>query len=305
MLKFMNGKVRKALHRQLKLNEDKNLLHAEGVQLLEIDGTFLAALEELVLDSSGTLSIGTINKIAADAAASFVDKIYAHNQYIQIDNDSKELLKQIYVSTWLRIVETKDIESTIREYHYPKIRSFIKEKYPPALAEGLRSTRQLGRVPASEYTAELQLQLLGLDPEDIIGPLLDIGCGSGANLVRFLRSKAIEAYGIDRSVNDKNDYVLEADWFDYEYGSNKWGTIVSNLSFANHLVYAQRYDDAKVSRYLNTFFKVLESLKVDGTFVCAPAVMLLANQVNRSKYKIEIWEISSVVKGMSVKRVAL
>jgi hypothetical protein len=301
----MNRKIRNALHRQLKLNEGKNLLYPDGVRLLEIDGTFLAALEELALDSSGTLSIETINTIAADAATSLLEKIYAHNQYIQIENDSKKLLKEIYVSTWLKIVETKNIESTIRNHHYPRVMSFIKDKYPPALAEGLRSVRQLGRVPASEYTAELQLQLLGLDPGKIIGPLLDIGCGSASNLVRYLRSRHIEAHGIDRSVNDNNGYLLKADWFDYDYGSRKWSIIVSNLSFANHLVYAQRYDAAKVSRYLNTFFKILESLKVDGIFACAPAVELLADHVDRSKYENEIWEIFSVAKGMSVKRIAL
>ena len=298
----MNLKVRKALQRQLKLNEGKNLLHPEGAQLLDMDGTFLAALEELVLGDRTSFTNETIGAIAADAAASFVGKIYSLNQYIQVDNDSKESLKEIYVQTWQKTVETNEVESTIREHHYPKIVSFVAERYPPALTNGLRLLRQLGRVPASEYSAELQLRLLGLDIEKIIDPLLDIGCGTNANLVKFLRSQDLEAYGIDRSVKSTEDYLLETDWFEYDYGSNKWGTIVSNLSFANHLVYAQRYEADKVTKYLDTFFKILDSLRKDGIFAFAPAVELLANQIDLSKYKMELWEISSVAKGMRVTR---
>ena len=124
-------------------------------------------------------------------------------------------------------------------------------------------------------------------------------------MVHFLRSKNLKAYGTDRSVKVEIDYLLEADWFEYDYGSNKWGTIVSNLSFANHLVYAQKYEVAKVTRYLNTFSKILDSLKIGGTFAFAPAVEDLANQVNQTKYEMEIWKISSVAKGMRVHRIAL
>ena len=112
--------VCKALQRQLNLNEGKNLLYSDVEHLLEIDETFLAALEEMVVAPIGAVSSNTLTNLAADAAEAFVCKIYALNQYIQIDAQSKEALKQIYIETWHKLVETKEVESTIRSHHYPE-----------------------------------------------------------------------------------------------------------------------------------------------------------------------------------------
>ena len=75
------SKVSKALRLQFYRNEGKNLLHSGMETLLEIDETFLAALEEMV--SIPEAPNNNLDGIAADAAATFVGKIYALNQYIQ------------------------------------------------------------------------------------------------------------------------------------------------------------------------------------------------------------------------------
>jgi hypothetical protein len=297
-------RVFKALQRQLELNEGKNLLHSEVEQLLEIDETFLAALEEMVAAPAGVISSEALEGLVNDAAESFVQKIFTLNQYIQIDMLSKEALKQIYMATWRKLVETKEVESTIRNYHYPKIRAFMEAKYPQTLAAGLRAATHLGHVPSSEYSAEHQMKLLRLGLQTIQEPILDVGCGAEAYLTRFLRTMNLEAFGFDRAIMDRTIYLVEADWFDYEYGTDKWGTIVSNLSFANHLVYAQRYEAATVATYLRTFFSILNSLKVGGTFAFAPGVDQLEMQVDHTKYEVENWKISSTTKVTKIKRIA-
>ncbi len=304
MLRIRMRKVFKALQRQLDLNEGKNLLHSEVEQLLEIDESFLAALEEIVADPNAAISTEKLDSIVSDAADSFVKKIFAVNQYVQIDKHAMESLKQIYTESWYKLVETKEVEATIRSQHYPQIRRFIEGLYPQALAAGLQLVRQLGRVPSSEYSADLQLKVLRLELEQMKEPILDIGCGGNAYLVKFLRSHNLEAYGIDRLIKQKTDYLSEADWFDYTYGFNKWGSIVSNLSLANHFVYAQKYDKGTVQQYLQTFSKILNSLQKGGSFTVAPAIEQLEKLIDHRQYRMSIWKMSPVGV-MRFERIAL
>ena len=274
----------KALRNQLKRNESKNLLHAQVEQLLEIDPTFLAALEELLADAKASPANFNLDEIAADAASSFIDKIYAINQYIQIDNSAKQFLRQIYIQSWQKLSETRDIESTLRNDHYPRIRDFLTNLYPRSLAEAIQFSPTLNRVPCSEYSAELQIRLFRLDLSTIHQPVLDIGCGSQANLVTYLRSRHIEAFGMDRIIKQKSDYLMETDWFEMRLGSNQWGTVLSNLSFANHLVYTQRYEPNHVPRYLRKYQEILGSLLPGGTFIYAPDVESLEGQTRPEKF---------------------
>ena len=68
--------------------------------------------------------------------------------------------------------------------------------------------------------------------------MIDVGCGSQANLVTYFRALGIEAYGIDRHLETHKPYLDQVDWFDYDFEAGRWGTIVSHMSFTNHLNYA-------------------------------------------------------------------
>ena len=298
-------KVNKPLQKQLDLNERKNLLHAGVAQLLEVEPTFLAALEELLSSPTDAMPANTLEAVCAKAADSFIAKIHSLNQYIQIDRYAKDRLKAIYKESWQKLVETKEVESTLRTHHYPRIKSFIESLYPNSLAGQLQSAPQLGRVCRSQYSADLQTRLLRLDLGKLRTPILDIGCGQDANLVHFLRSKDLEAYGIDRSVKVPTDFLSMTDWFEYEYGRNKWGTIVSNLAISNHLKYAQVYDAGRIPAYLKTFQDIINSLALDGTLTIAPAVDLMKKLADRRSYATEEWEMSSVAKVLRITRIAL
>jgi hypothetical protein len=286
-------KLTTALERQLKLNESKNLLHIQVEQLIEIDPTFLAALEELLANSATGAPGFNLDEIATDAASALIAKIYAINQYIQVDSQAKQLLKQIYVQSWQKIIATRDIEATLRNDHYPEIKAYLAALYPQTLRDALQTSPNLGHVPCSEYSAELQMHLFRLDLATLKEPLLDIGCGSQAYLVNYLRSQGIEAYGIDRIIQQKTEFLTETDWFELELEPGRWGTVLSNLSFANHLVYAQRYAPNRVPRYMQKYLEILDSLSTGGSFIYAPSVESLEAQTDERKFCTEKWPVSA------------
>lgn len=276
------------MRQQMELNESRNLLHPQAELLLEIDPVFQAALEELL---AGGAEDFEIDLLADDAASALIDRIHAVNQYIQINKRAKDSLKRIYLQSWRKIVTTRNIESVLRNHHYPKLKAYLAKLYPPELMHAIASSPTLGRVPCCEYSANLQMRLFRLDMAAIIEPLLDIGCGCDANLVEYLRSKGIKAYGIDRSIKRRAGYLTEIDWFEMRLERGIWGTIVSNLAFTNHLVYAERYDKQGAERYLKKYTEILDSLAGGGSFIYAPCVESLEAQTDGRKFHTEKWSI--------------
>jgi hypothetical protein len=295
-------KLDQALACQLNLNQTKNLLHSEAERLLEIDPTFVAAIEELLGSPADEGDKFEVDEIAAAAADSLIDRILTINQYIQLDGEARKALVDIYVGSWRKMVETTDIEQTLRTYHYPQLQSFLEDLYPETLREALRSATDVGQVPSSEYSAELQMRVLRLDESRMKEPILDVGCGRDACLVRQLRAWNLEAYGIDRRVERPADFVTNADWFDYDLGHRRWGTIIAHLAFTNHIVYCQRYDPANMPRYAGRYREMLDALAPGGSFVYAPGVPVLEDSIEREYYRVHGWAVSAGVTATKVTR---
>jgi hypothetical protein len=286
----------------LRRAEGTNPLHARAEDLLQVDPTFLAALEELLGGRAERVSDSDIRELSAHAAAALVEKMHAVNQFIQVDRSAQNALCEIYRRSWQKIVESRDIESTLRTFHFPRIRSFLNDRCPPGPGEGLQSSPEIGTVPCSECSPELQVKLLRLDPSTVRQPLLDVGCGARAHLVTFLRCRQVEAFGMDRMIAQKSPYLNEMDWFVLRPGLNKWGTIVSNLAFSNHFVYAERYDPARVDLYRKKYMEILNSLVIGGSFVYAPGAAGLEAQAGEDRFKTETWSISGTYSAVRVTR---
>src|ERR687889_481306 len=77
------------------------------------------------------------------------------------------------------------------------------------------------------YSPSLQLKVLGLSPKGPPEPVLNVGCGRDAALVRYLRGRGAEAYGIDRTAPEGEEGIATADWLDFAYGEERWGTVIS------------------------------------------------------------------------------
>ena len=61
-------------------------------------------------------------------------------------------------------------------------------------------------------------------------PIMDIGCGQKASLVKEFQGMGLKAYGIDQYIS-KEPYLICENWLDYSFYDTKWGTIIAHMSF--------------------------------------------------------------------------
>ncbi len=279
------------VRRQFDLNRARNLLHPDAEELLEVDPLFVASLEQMSTAHDPDAPDTSLLELSERAANLFVERLYALNQYFQIGERTRKEIARIYYDSARKILASSDIISTIRQFHYPKLKRLVESICPRRLADTLRAHPELNPVTCCEYTPGLQLELLKLDTKRLAQPLLDVGCGTQAYLVRFLRSAGIDAYGFDRNASNPDPCVSNADWFEYDYGTGRWGTVVSNLSFVSHLGFTRRFNPSGMDRYLDTGRRILSSLAPGGAFVFAPADELLEETAARDGYRVESWHI--------------
>jgi hypothetical protein len=199
--------IEDSIKHQMDRNRSKNLLFANAAQIMTIDSSFLAALEEFVNHGMPEETAGGYSELIAFTVQEFIKRLHSINPYLRIDEKQIAALRQIYGKTWQRMRSTKNVTATLDEFHYPELSKWLAILYPDALQEGLRGSPDVGKVTYGEYSADLQLELLGIDTATIKQPILDIGCGSQANLVGHLRSLGLEAYGIDRRLETPTPYL--------------------------------------------------------------------------------------------------
>lgn len=273
----------KAIGSQLRLNRSGNLLHSRAELLLGLDPEFTAVMEELV---SGAVLMPDPAVMAALAASALIDRVHAVNQYIRVDMTARKDLEEIYLSSWKALLESADVEGTLRTHHYPALRAWLTRLYPRRLARELSAAPRVGAVSCAEYSAELQVRVLALDAEKLREPILDIGCGRSATLVTWLRAKGLDARGIDRAIDSPAPWLIEADWLEHEYAPEAWGTIVSNLGFSNHFIFTQTWDPARTQGYEAAFDRILRSLSPGGSLHYAPGAPGLEARADSPRFVV-------------------
>ena len=110
---------------------------------------------------------------------------------------------------------------------------------------------------------------VGIETGNLMEPILDVGCGKKGLLVKYLSYQGFSIVGIDRfSFTESN--LFTADWLEYEYGNNHWGTIISNLGFSNHFIHHNLRDDGNYLAYGKKIYGDFEILKSGRKFLlCA------------------------------------
>lgn len=271
----------------MKVNRSKNLLYSNVEQTMDIDPSFLAALEKL-LDSPGRekpIDVSSAN--ISFAAQALLKRLYSVNPYILVNDQKVEALEEIYRQTWQVMIRTRNVQTTLREYHYPNLSQWLATLYPKEFRKHLRNKPEVGYVVNEEYTAEFQMDVFRLDVLQMKPPLIDIGCGSQAHLVRYLRSQGVDAYGFDRHLEVHAPYLEQSDWFAYPFQKSHWGTILSNMAFTNHMNYALIHDVSQLEPYLLTLKDILESLATGGSFYYAPALPAIEDRLAPETYRVE------------------
>lgn len=296
------ARVDKALKRQIDANARKNMLYAELGQTMEIDPDFLAALEELLASDEDALTGPALRDAISAASSMVLQRLYSINQFIRVDEQNLRRLESIYLRTWRRIVETRDIQSALMDHHYPELASWIASLYPRSFLRYLRASPAIGHVVCEEYSARTQMKVLRLDAHALKQPIIDIGCGNAAHLVGHLRRLGMDAFGFDRRVEKKAAFLQQKDWFDYRFERAKWGTVISNMAFTNHLLYACHNDRARLREYSFKFNEILESLTIGGSFHYAPSVPYLEDSLEAKAYSLERFEVMKDISMTKITR---
>jgi hypothetical protein len=141
----------------------------------------------------------------------------------------------------------------------------------------------LGR--GAEYTAELQMQLLGLADGKLLEPVVDLGCGQRAELVSLLRAKGYAATGLDRL--GEGPFVLAKDWFDVRFEPNSLGTIVSHLAFSLHFLHHHWHSGERAYEYARKYMELLHALVPGGRLIYAPGLPFIEGMLDEGSFTVE------------------
>ena len=109
--------------------------------------------------------------------------------------------------------------------------------------------------------------------------------------VNYLKNQGIEALGIDRFKFTASN-LITVDWLEFDYGKEKWGTIISNLGFSNHFNHHNLREDGNYIEYGKTYMNILNSLKVGGRFHYAPDLPFIEKYLDNKQFDLRKYEIN-------------
>lgn len=154
-------------------------------------------------------------------------------------------------------------------------------------------------LPLIEHTPYEIIQCMGFDYLSFTGRLLDIGCGRYAKFVEFLRTRQINAEGIDPRIDPECSYLMcgEAsaiprldDYFDYamsHYSAFRTGIKIGDDPLCSHLIDLPEFRttcDFVYSGFrdqlVKTLFETLRVLRSGGRFVIYPSPMEMLDKEN-------------------------
>jgi hypothetical protein len=270
---------------QIEFNQGKNIFldNLDFFQFADETVKAVSNIDKLNLDSREYLI-----DYATDKA---IEEFCRVNQYYSFGLNSKKNLRIIYSDLFENFqTRTNSIED-ISKSHYEKLKSWLKENNPFAEKIYKKDNVIVSPVACSEYSPELQFDILQIDVNQLMQPILDIGCGSNGHLVNYLKHQGFEVFGIDR-FKFTTPNLMTVDWLEYDYGKEKWGTIVSNLGFSNHFNHHNLREDGNYIGYGNTYMSILNSLKVGGCFHYAPDLLFIEKYLDNKQFDLKKYEIS-------------
>ncbi len=281
----MKSELYGALTRQIEYNSERNLLYIATEDVIDVHPEFEMFLNNL-MNSDDTDYVDTIlNELISFAVNKLCESVYAINQFINISKEKIVELETIYRNTWELMCDSGDIRLVLQKSHYPALSVWLSEIYPPVIKDVLQFEKEIGKLVCEEYSPEFQLHLFGINLRNINEPVLDIGCGKHGNLVKYLKDNKVNATGIDRVV-EPCDTLLPADWLEFDFENDKWGTIISNMALSNHIIYASKYDKDLYHKYIVVFGRILKSLKPGGAFFYAPGLPFLEKGISIEGFEI-------------------
>ncbi len=240
-----------------------------------------------------------IRKVVEYSTDKIIATLFNLNQYAEINDEIINKINALYynfvneVFNKLRLNQAINLEwiNILVIEHQVRLREILGEI--DELKIFSKDKKYLDPIPCSEYSAVFQLEILNINVEKICEPVLDVGCGSSAKLVHYLRAQGIKAYGIDRSIEKKSSYLIETDWFEFKMKPNYWGTIISHLSFTNHFKRNHFKKNGNHIIYARRYMDLLNSLKLGGSFFYTPDLAFIEQFLTSDLYDINKKKINN------------
>ncbi len=214
-----------------------------------------------------------------------------NNQFLRLSQNNQHDLAGVYrrfLRSFHLVVLGSDGSSLaehmvdLLEDHREHLRSFIR-----SLDLGGDQIAERHGPHCSEYSPALQTEILRLDPASIFGPLLDLGCGEQANLVRYLRGHGVESYGIDRFAPENEPGVYRGDWLEETLGRERWGTVISHMAFSHHFLHHHLKGSDAIRDYALRYMAILAALKPGGSFIYSPGLPFIEELLPADRYQVE------------------
>ncbi|WP_025721630.1 class I SAM-dependent methyltransferase [Paenibacillus sp. 1-18] len=245
----------------------------------------------------------------ADVASKTLHQFVSTNQFLHFHTNHARELAELYDRLFTRIQKLfqkqsidEAILSLLLQQHYGHLRDFLIRTNGRAMFAKYAKSEYTFWIPCEEYTPELQAKLLGLDTTRMQEPVLDIGCGSEARLVLYLRSHGIKAYGADRLAKTEG-CVTQGDWLETSFEQNAWGTIVSHMAFSNHFIHHHLKTDGNINEYAHKYMEILRAIRPGGSFIYSPCLPFMEELLDvRSGYLVEYIQSSTGYKATKITR---
>lgn len=221
----------------------------------------------------------------------------ATNQYLDMGRQNTTRLHAVYQLLWQDTIkalhqQTVDFTSLERK-HSGRLATWLVQTNPFTRKLNNNGQTHVQPVVCAEYTALTQLQVLQLNISTLKTPVLDLGCGQQAHLVRYLRAQGVKAFGIDRLIEVPERYLQVMDWLDCTLPANSWGTIISNLSFSNHFLHHHQRENSQHLAYARKYMEILSALQPGGSYHYAPHLPMMEMYLPATKYTIRHYPVDS------------
>ncbi|NML39206.1 class I SAM-dependent methyltransferase [Chitinophaga sp. G-6-1-13] len=219
------------------------------------------------------------------------------NQYFDMAAANTSALREVYIALVDDMVAAA-VSGSFREAqltarHTRRLQQWLQHTHPFFETYYTNADAQLKPVVCAEYAAALQLNVLQLDLATLKEPVLDIGCGAEARLVRLLQQQGVAAYGVDRFIAAPEAYLKAGDWLDFVLPAGHWGTIVSNLSFSNHFLHHHHRNSPDCARYAAKYMEVLRALRPGGSYHYAPSLPMVEKYLSPGEFRVRTMPVTA------------
>ncbi len=236
-----------------------------------------------------------IKSLSEKSSEFIMEDLLKYNQYIYVDEESRERLKNFFINEYKSIVKGNsnfvEMENRLKE--------LLLENYEVRLLDS-RSAK-FRNIPCSQYSAKKQIEVLNINIDKLGGKIIDLGCGKDANLVKYLRSHNLEAFGIDR-YKFKDPYLENISWLDFNFKNNYYGGIIAHMSFSNHFKREFLKSGNLLNEYKYKYLEILKSLKKNASFYYSPSLSFMEDKIDLNNYSIEYNDLYNGMKSVKIKK---